>query len=118
MLDAFLARLVFPFCDLVCLFVDYLGGDADVRTLLQWWTAFGRTATTHRHHSRLLLISESDEPTIMAPEPNQMHGTRVPSHRSHIFTCDRKRSMWHLWVLIHCQPKYDIVRRGHYCEIV
>ncbi|KUL81600.1 hypothetical protein ZTR_10492 [Talaromyces verruculosus] len=61
LLDAVLARLLFPFCDLICLFVDDLGGDAGVCTLLQSWTAFGCTATTTRHRPRLLLISESDE---------------------------------------------------------
>jgi hypothetical protein len=64
LLDAFLARLLFPFCDLICLFVDDLGEDAGVCTLIQSWTAFGSTATTQRHRPRLLLISESDEATI------------------------------------------------------
>jgi hypothetical protein len=41
LLDAFLTRLVFPFRNLICLFVDYLGGEAGVSTLLQLWTTFG-----------------------------------------------------------------------------
>ena len=41
LLDAFLARLFSPFRNLICLFVDYLGGEAGVSTLLQSWTAFG-----------------------------------------------------------------------------
>lgn len=34
LLNTFLARFVFPFSHLICLFVDHLGGEAGVSTLL------------------------------------------------------------------------------------
>ncbi|KAI9039861.1 patatin-like phospholipase family protein [Aspergillus affinis] len=59
LLDLLLARLVFMFVDVICIFADDVGGLDAVRTALATWATLGCQASSLEHRPRLVVVSES-----------------------------------------------------------
>ncbi|KAL4889165.1 hypothetical protein BDV59DRAFT_205438 [Aspergillus ambiguus] len=62
--DILLARLLFPFVDVVCIFADDVGGLDAVHTALATWASLGRDASGLEHRSRILVVAETDNVSV------------------------------------------------------
>jgi hypothetical protein len=64
-LDVFLARLFFPFVDVICMFADDMGGMQAVRTTLTTWATLGAGASSLKCRPRVLVVAETEEVSIL-----------------------------------------------------
>ncbi|KAL4887982.1 FabD/lysophospholipase-like protein [Aspergillus ambiguus] len=62
--DVLLARLLFMFMDVVCIFADDIGGLDAVLAALETWAAAGRNVTNLDHRPRILIVVETDNASI------------------------------------------------------
>lgn len=62
--DILLARLLFMFMDVVCIFADDIGGLDAVHKTLEAWAAVGQDVSSIDHRPRVLIVVETDGASV------------------------------------------------------
>ncbi|KAH1805673.1 hypothetical protein KXX35_000530, partial [Aspergillus fumigatus] len=62
--DIILARVLFLFVDVICIFADDIGGLDAVRTSLSTWATVGRSASSLEHRPRVLIVAEANGSSV------------------------------------------------------